>query len=293
MERTHINFSGWIGNYDYQFTFSNNFGHTKAWTACRHNHTEIEVQFILSGRCGLLIGDTRTEIKAGEVLMIAPQVYHAPISPFPGEDFEKYSFLFSYKKRLKDTDPFNAKDAEELAAAFRSIGHFSIFKDSFGGAVEVGGVIAELKKMQTGYRTRILSVMTGLVVLLARCVEDKKTLSEPLSEKTLDENRAAIMESFFDYDYRFKRTQEDLANSLGVSRRHLSRILQVTYRQSFREKLQQSRMEVAADLLVNTDRRIGSIADQLGYNTEAGFYRLFHHYYKSTPSDFRKKMRMR
>jgi len=106
----------------------------------------------------------------------------------------------------------------------------------------------------------------------------------------LYEQRTAIIEDFFDYDYSLNRTQKELADALGVSSRHMVRILKKTCNKSYREKLLQSRMEVAADLLTNTGMNISSVAAQLGYTTETGFYRSFYNYFKSTPANYRKSM---
>lgn len=293
MERINTNFSAAIGNHTYYFTFLNNLGYTKSWTACRHNHSEIEVQFILSGKCSILLGDILTEVEAGNILVIAPQVYHAPSLPGPSGNFEKYSFLFSFSKNRNNRDVSNMQGAQTFASAFQSIEKFRIFKDLFNGASELEKVIDEFRKKQSGYMIRIISIMTGLIVSLSRCVTNDGCTKDSIACKTPDENRIVIIESFFDYDYNFKRSKKDLANELGVSCRHVDRILKKTYNKSFRDKLQQSRMEVAADLLANSSRHIGSIANQLGYNSEAGFYRMFYNYYKSTPASFRKRMCMK
>lgn len=294
MDQNNIRFSIPIGGYVYYITFLNNLGYTKSWSTCRHNHSEIEVQFILSGECRILLGDTFAEVKAGNVLMIAPLVYHAPISSGPSVDFEKYSFIFSFAEADKNGKDFIAREAKKFAAAFNSIEKFRIFEDCFGGANAWREVVKEFREMQSGYFTRIISIITGILVSLSRCLAEGDHIVEPLPRKTLDENRTIIMESFFDYDQNFVRTQKELlADTLGVSSRQLGRIIKRTYDRSFREKLLQSRMEVAADLLANTDRSIASIANQLGYTTEAGFYRLFNNYFKSTPASFRKKIRLK
>ncbi|NJD01103.1 MAG: AraC family transcriptional regulator [Ruminiclostridium sp.] len=288
MGRININFSIPIGDYVYSVTFLNNFGHSKSWSALRHNHSEIEVQFILSGECTILLGDTLAEVTAGNILIIAPQVYHAPIPPGPSADFEKDSFIFSFAKADKSNDIFAAAEAAVFADFFNSIEKFRIFEDCFCGANDLSKVIKEYKEMEPGYYTRILSIITGIIASLARCVAAEKLTSAPMPLKTLGEQRTAIIEGFFDYDYSLNRTQKELAAALSVSCRHLERILKKTCNRSYREKLLQSRMEVAADLLINTGMNISSIAAQLGYTTETGFYRSFYNYFKSTPASFRK-----
>ncbi len=302
MDQNNIKFALPVGGFSYQITFLNNLGYSKSWSTCRHNHSEIEVQFILSGKCRLLLGSAYAEVKAGDILMIAPFVYHAPIAPGPSEDFEKYSFIFSFTvtdKGGKDADTgenfaFVLTEGKDFVASFTSIGDFRILDDDFGGVDAWLQVVDEFREKPFGYFSRTVSIITGLLVSLSRSLTGGKSMSvESIPRKTLDENRTILLEAFFDYDQLFTRTQKGLAESLGVSCRHLGRILKTTYNKSFREKLLQSRMEVAADLLVNTDWNIASIADRLGYTTEAGFYRLFHHYFQSTPASYRKKMRLR
>ncbi len=280
-----------IGSRSCSVTLLNDLGYTKGWSACRHNHAETEVQFVLSGECAVLIQDVRVEIKAGDILLIAPQAYHAPVFPGPGPDFEKYSFLFSFPPSEKKGQSFETRESDAVAAAFQSIGTFRVAKDTFGGANLFKEVFRELKDRPSGYGIRTAAILAGLIVMLSRATVGKPGRSECLPPKTPDENRLAILESFFDYDYQFVRTQKRLAELLGVSCRQAGRILQKTYGQSFREKLLQTRMEAASDLLVNTGGSVGDIALHLGYEAEAGFYSKFEQYYGTTPAAYRRKMR--
>ena len=61
-----------------------------------------------------------------------------------------------------------------------------------------------------------------------------------------------------------------------------------TEQQTYSNLLQQCRLEMAGDLLENSNASIAEIAHQLGYNNQGNFTRAFYRWAKVSPSEFRK-----
>ena len=78
-----------------------------------------------------------------------------------------------------------------------------------------------------------------------------------------------------------------LADLLHISRRQLVRILQANYGMNFRQKLQKTRMDYAAWLLATTNRQVSDIGQEVGYSSEAAFFKLFKRAFGMTPKAYR------
>ncbi len=86
-------------------------------------------------------------------------------------------------------------------------------------------------------------------------------------------------------------TQKDLADTLFLSSRQLSRILQSIYGMSFREKLTEMRLAKAVELLTETELSLEQISDMIGYDSYSGFYLAFRKKYGMSASDFQKNLK--
>ncbi len=80
-----------------------------------------------------------------------------------------------------------------------------------------------------------------------------------------------------------------VAELVGTSREHLSRLAQRELGRSLRAVIQTRRREMACRLLLDTDQPVSAIADDLNYRSEASFYRAFRRWFGVTPSDFRQR----
>ncbi|MEO1534160.1 MAG: AraC family transcriptional regulator [Planctomycetota bacterium] len=84
-------------------------------------------------------------------------------------------------------------------------------------------------------------------------------------------------------------TLEALADAAGLSGRHLSRLFVQVTGMTPQRYATVRRLDRAKMLLVNQDRSIGSVSDELGFSTPATFTRWFHGHEGRTPSEFREQ----
>jgi AraC family transcriptional regulator len=83
-------------------------------------------------------------------------------------------------------------------------------------------------------------------------------------------------------------TAEQVANVVGFSRYHLSRMFQSFFQEAPRDLIVRTRVERAALRLLGTRASINSIASDEGYANAESFSRAFRTEYGMTPRDFRK-----
>ncbi|NCC50753.1 MAG: AraC family transcriptional regulator [Spartobacteria bacterium] len=85
---------------------------------------------------------------------------------------------------------------------------------------------------------------------------------------------------------------KDVADTLGVSAEHLSRLFHQSTGLRFREYLAETRVETACKALENSDRPISEIAHDSGFATLSRFNNCFRNHRDMTPRDWRKRAHM-
>ena len=82
-------------------------------------------------------------------------------------------------------------------------------------------------------------------------------------------------------------TLTETARQLGISPRHLSRLLREHTGRSFTGLLREARIERASELLATTDESLATIADLCGFCDQAYFTHVFQATRRMTPRQFR------
>lgn len=82
---------------------------------------------------------------------------------------------------------------------------------------------------------------------------------------------------------------EDVANAVGISPYHLSRLFRSLTGQTMRQYLIHERIEAARQLLVTTDRTIPQIASLLRFCDQSYFTRVFRQAVGITPAAYRER----
>ena len=84
-------------------------------------------------------------------------------------------------------------------------------------------------------------------------------------------------------------TLEDIAESLYLSPRQVTRIIKQRFNCTFKEYLTKTRMDVASHLLITTNAPVSHIFSSVGYNSLQSFYEAFKKYFGCTPVEYREK----
>lgn len=94
--------------------------------------------------------------------------------------------------------------------------------------------------------------------------------------------------SYINTNFHQKLQLEDVANQVGFSKYHFSRLFHAFTGQTFYGYLTQKRISYATQLLAVQDMSIGDIAYQSGFSSPTAFSRAFKNITKSTPSEYRQ-----
>lgn len=85
-------------------------------------------------------------------------------------------------------------------------------------------------------------------------------------------------------------SRADLAKELGVSEASVSRVINLHYKKSLPQLLNEQRIADAKRLLLDTNANIKIVAQEVGFNSIPSFNRVFKELEGCAPSDYRKNM---
>ena len=247
------------------------------WTTSRHSNTCYELHIILDGTCKLAFDAQTLDLDAGQAVMIAPNVFHAPSDV--SEQFCRFSISFSVR--------------ESLVSALEGINREGYrFFEPDNRVLELCGEIIEELDTETFLSGELVSAQFSQ--LMIRCLRFVREKTEPVikAEKSLtQEDEIERIDNFFALYPPERQTRQELAQYLHCSQRQLIRKMQALYGVSFRQKLMDSRMDLARYLLRSTDKSVNEISTTVGYADNAAFFRVFRQYTGMTPAQYRKEKR--
>lgn len=249
-------------------------GEINTWEIGRHNHASYELHIIVSGQCTLSINNTELVLQAGQGILIAPEVFHAPSSVT--QPFCRFSATFY----------------PDEAALFHLIpvrGSFlSFFVDEATNAL-CAAIFEELKKRDSLFHKELLSTQFAQLMLqLFRTIKETTPTAQTAGSGAKQFEDMTIIDRFFANTPPKLRTKENLAKLLHCSQRQLLRKIHTLYGMSFQKKQMLSRIDTAQHLLRVTEKSVDEICTFVGYSDSAAFYKAFKHYTNTTPVKFRK-----
>lgn len=170
-------------------------------------------------------------------------------------------------------------DSDIVSAVFRNVKQPISLSDTFGGGERIATVNRILSELPFGAKEEAASELRLLFISLARAVYPTVTVISRPAEQTLDDERMSRLERFFSVSFRDPKCSKlTLADELGVSERHLSRILHDIYGKNFHALLLESRMSLAK-AMIETGKSISDAASSVGYTSLRTFKRAYNAYF--------------
>ena len=252
-------------------------GNRCCWTTSRHSNTCYELHIILEGTCNLSFDAGIHPMSAGQAVMIAPNVFHAPSDV--SDKFCRFSLSFSVDEALLRTmDGVNAEGYRFFEAGSRV-------------TTLCGEILRELDEDAFLNREMTSAQFSQLMILCLRAVHDAAKENRKEEKNLTQEDEIERIDNFFALYPPERQTRQELAEYLHCSQRQLIRKMQALYGASFRQKLIASRMDLARYLLRSTEASVNEISSRVGYADNAAFFRAFRQHTGMTPAQYRKEKR--
>ena len=250
-------------------------GEITFWKTGRHNHASFELHLILSGECRLSVNNTELTLEAGQGILIAPEVFHAPNSV--SQPFSRLSLSF-------------LPDETRLFPLIPGREGFLVF--SMDGATRelCSGIFAEIRKEDRPFHKELLaSLFAQLMLRIFRAVKETSSGPQAAVSSPRQLEDMTVIDGFFVNTPPKLRTKENLAKLLHCSQRQVLRKIHTLYGISFQQKQMLSRIDTAQHLLRVTDQSVEQICAHVGYSDTAAFYKAFKSHTDTTPVKYRKR----
>ncbi|TXC90570.1 helix-turn-helix domain-containing protein [Metabacillus litoralis] len=263
--------------------------HTRFVPFPKHKHNYIEVNYVYNGTLNQTVGNEKLELKKGDILFLNQYIEHE-LEACSEEDIiinfiikpEFFSFIFSYLTTENMISNFlissifnETQNGEYLYFAVSQI-------ESIQELIEK--MIIEIMKPSLLSESTIKLYMGLLMVELIKNSDKVRYNEESHKHQTIVESLKYIDENYKD------ATLYELAANLNLPHYTLSKEIKKATKFTFKDLVQEKRLSVAKELLVNTSLPITSIVEEVGYENISYFYRVFKSKYGYTPKNYRDEI---
>lgn len=107
---------------------------------------------------------------------------------------------------------------------------------------------------------------------------------------TLNKDQVAQLTQVMEENFAYNLKLEDFAELCGVSLSSFKRLFKSTYNISPGKWLSEKRMDLAVNLLKNTDKNINQISFEIGFEETSSFIRVFKQKFENTPLQYRENI---
>jgi AraC-like DNA-binding protein len=141
-------------------------------------------------------------------------------------------------------------------------------------------------KLNTSNESKEKAVFLIKAFLLEAIDELKKDQVKELgkSEKTFK-----LIKEYIDCNYHMQIDLNQICNEIGYNPCYISRIFKKYANENFKSYIENRRMIAAKEALCSMQIKVGQVAMQCGYSSEAYFIKVFKKLYGITPGEFRNK----
>ncbi|MDD5934099.1 MAG: AraC family transcriptional regulator [Clostridiales bacterium] len=254
-----------------------------------HSHSDFtEVTYILSGKSKYRIDDIYYELKAGDLIVCNPGVYHQNVL-IDGEE-PAVEFCTGFRDFQFRNMPENTIDLGE---------HGHVLRLSASTKREISRIcydmLAENEDNQVGKCFMLKALLIQLLMLLMREITELPANTQKGCNFETYSKSYAVKRiiNYLMENYEHKISLDQIAHNMYLSPVYISKIFKEETGESPINYLIKIRLEKAKEILEEgSNGSIKSIANQIGYDDVYHFSKLFKKYYGVSPQHYRKNIRL-
>lgn len=242
-------------------------------------HEHIEIKCFCSGSSTLLVGSKSITAVAGDVVVINPYEVHATIGY--GEEQGKYHLF------MIPIDFFSGIGIEELELRSILLANRQSFENYFQNEKRLydifTAIVREYEEKKTAYRAAIQGLITeAFSIFLRRGLVSNATAAPSGNIMHLYELVEPALHHVRN-NYSEKITVDKLAGLCNITKHYFCRVFKTVTKKAAMEYLRDYRIDVADIMLLNTNKSVGEIAEECGFDDTNYFCRLYKLRYGISP----------
>lgn len=249
-----------------------------------HFHQDIEFVFVLSGEINLKCGYFTYTINEGSVFTINGREVHGLYRTEQKNivalvQIDNYHFSHYYN-RLSGScfrTFTNDKDDERLD----ELRHYFV------------NILLENLKKEPGYKRQIVDLIVRLLAYLDEFFHyfsfENKVVVNARNDNPVSVERLGRIINYIYEKHAEKLTLEDLSRLEHLSTYYISHLITKGTGMNFREFLCFARVEFSEMILLDTNKKINVIAQEVGFSATSYYVNYFKKWFGMTPEEYRKK----
>ncbi len=230
-----------------------------------HKHDFYEIVYILNGTVAHCIDGKPHDMRANDFCLLAPQNEHYFCAQTP--DAEVFSLSVSREKY-----------AAAAALTETDVRHGEILCAGSGSVAQDAALLPFLSDSERRIRLNLLFCrlfMLAADASAAACDTLPQFLHKALREACAPQNISDGVAA--------------LTAATGYSRAHLCRLTKRCFGKTPYQLVHATRMQIARESLLTTDKTLETIADEVGYRSLSQFYAAVKKYFGMSPGEIRGK----
>ena len=247
----------------------------------QHRHPGFELHYIQSGQCKVTCCSESHILTPGMMILIPPGTYHDVVIMADNTTRLCISFDFHPKKDNIShlTQDFFDRNTPTVTNLQTKEPEYILQR-----------IDQLLEPSQDDpYKNDKLSALCSNLLLELIPYFTGTSANNFISQRTAEpDDRNYKIDSFLGTNFMHNNAKSRMASDLYISPRQLQRVIRKNYGMSYRQKLAETRVQIAIDLLINSDTPIHKISEILGYSCSANFSAFIKRVTGKTPSQIRK-----
>lgn len=273
-----------------------------AGTRTLHSHDFYELTIVLEGELHLQIENETVTYHAGECCLCNKNIRHKELHD---SEFEIILFMFQeeYIKSVLEQDLlydeegrsctnhtfFHHLFSENQKLSFYSAKEYIDFRrkksfdpDDFYRLINA--IVLELSESRSGRNYMVRGYFCRFIAMLG---DEENYLIQTHQTRISKEERLFYQVSWLLQNRKGRISRGELEKELNYNSDYINRVIKKYTSQTLSDYSRAFLLKEAAELLKNTDKRVGEICEELGYTNRSHFNRLFIERYGMTPAEYR------
>ncbi|WP_078393578.1 AraC family transcriptional regulator [Shouchella patagoniensis] len=262
--------------------------HTRFIDFPKHRHDYIELNYVYNGSLKQTIGDRDIHLKKGELVVLNQHIEHQ-IDACNTEDIvinfiiqpSFFNYIFSF---LNVEGPFYSFLVDSVHGG-SGFGQFLYFRCAEEESIQtlLQQILEEIMNPDVFSQATIKLYVGMLIIELTK----KANTLEGGHEVSLQNQWMREVLFYIHEEYK-QATLYELSERLNQPHYLLSKLIKKRTGKTFKSILQEKRLDIAREMLVQSDLPVSVIAEEIGYDNFSYFYQIFKRKFNQTPLAYRK-----
>lgn len=244
----------------------------------RHVHDSYELLYLYSGERCFFINDRTFKMQAGDLCLIHPNVLHRATSEGCPEC--EGILLYFHERFLSPNQPLHELFSIDDIYVTLPVYERTVVEELFQK------MLHEYKTREPGYTLNLQGLTLQLLALLGRWL--KKHQAKDIHFPSPMHQKISEIARYINHHYQEDLSLESLAHRFYISPSYLSKIFKRVTNFTLIEYLNNVRVKEAKRLLLETEKKVVEIAEEVGFGSITHFGRVFKEITGHPPAYYRK-----